>query len=127
MAQHKALLEKAAYCIMGLSIILFFCGILFFESQRQWDCDRISLLMTDAIAFYVILASFCGMGALMSGNNGHYHLSFICSIIPTVMSCCFMLFGIASSNNAISWAFMFFSSLGIYPILFIDKKMTHYK
>ena len=117
-------LEVFGYCCMGLSVLLFIAGLMSFDSPSEWDSDRIAHFMQDSMLVYIILASFCFVGALMSANAKDYSTAIILSIIPTIGSLCFSMFGAVCENNFASWLLMFFSSLGIYPTLYIDKKLT---
>lgn len=120
-------LRNFGYCCIGFSAILFIAGMVTFDSPMEWGDAKIAYFMRDSIMVYVILACFCFIATLLAANSNAYTTAVILALIPTIISFCFSLFGEVCENNSTSWWLMFSSSLWIYPILSIDKKIKQGK
>lgn len=121
MRDKKSPAEIFAYCFLGLSVLLFISGFITFDTTSKWENDRIGNFMSDSFIGYVILANFCFITSITAANYKNYTTAALFGFIPTIVSFCYMLFGIACYNNPIAWTLMFISSFGIYPILYADK------
>ena len=117
--------ERIAYVIVIISLVLFIFGITSFEKSNEWEYDRISSFMQSSMICYIVVSSFCFVSAMLAASHKSYHAAVTFTLLPTTVSLCFFLFGKVTENNVTSWGLMFLSSLGIYPILYIDKKLGY--